>query len=67
MTMPADDYETRKALVEYVAARISAVMQGEGDEFDEIHEDMPRNLFPSGALYPPDDGDVVAYSYGPVG
>src|SRR2546428_2415022 len=58
--MPADDYETRKALVEYVAARISAVMQGEGDEFDEIHEDMPRNLFPSGALYPRDDGDVVA-------
>ncbi len=57
--MVADDYPTRLAFVQECARRIQGALQAVGPEFDEVHEDIPSNLFPSGALFPGDAGRIV--------
>jgi hypothetical protein len=56
--MPADDISSRLAYVEHCIRRIRATFQAIGPEYDVIHEDLPRNLFPSGALFP-SPGDTL--------
>jgi hypothetical protein len=49
--MPADDFGSRLAYVEHCIERIQNTFQAIGPEYDEVHEDLPRNLFPSGVLF----------------
>lgn len=55
-----DDLQTRRDFVEHARERIRSALQAKGDEYDEVHEDTPRNLFPSSALIPRPEGEVVA-------
>lgn len=54
--MAADDYPTRLALAQEVVRKISDHMQGSTPEAAELHEDRPKNMFPCGALHPPEEG-----------
>ena len=58
--MPSDDFPTRRAYVEHCVDRIRSAFQAIGSEFDSVHEDIPHDLFPSGALFPSPSDEVVS-------
>jgi hypothetical protein len=58
--MAADDPPTRIDFIQFCVESMRNAMQGRGQEFDEIHEDMPQNLFPCGALFPADERQLIA-------
>lgn len=57
---PSDDPQTRQAFVQHTVAHLQEQLQGLSPEYDEIHEEMPRNLAPSGALLPRPEGQLLS-------
>jgi hypothetical protein len=58
--MPTDSYPSNLEFVREAITRLQNALQARGPSFDEIFEDLPSNLFPSGTLAASEEGRIVS-------